>query len=107
MVTWPVRPNPPFVPGHEGVGIVAKLGAAGLTSRRWPSRSPTSRSAPPAASRQRPRPTGSRCPNVACVGGSWLTPADAVLSRDGVAVTTLAREAVSLLPTPGRGTPAT
>lgn len=24
---WPVRPNPPFIPGHEGVGYVAKLGA--------------------------------------------------------------------------------
>ncbi|HKS49849.1 MAG TPA: zinc-dependent alcohol dehydrogenase [Amycolatopsis sp.] len=28
---WPVKPNPPFVPGHEGVGIVEKLGpGAGL-----------------------------------------------------------------------------
>ncbi|MGV9452500.1 zinc-dependent alcohol dehydrogenase [Streptomyces sp. NPDC003635] len=23
---WPVKPNPPFVPGHEGVGLVEKLG---------------------------------------------------------------------------------
>lgn len=23
---WPVKPNPPFVPGHEGVGIVEHLG---------------------------------------------------------------------------------
>ncbi len=23
---WPVRPKPPFIPGHEGVGHVAKLG---------------------------------------------------------------------------------
>lgn len=29
---WPVRPTPPFVPGHEGVGIVEKLGA-GVTTR--------------------------------------------------------------------------
>jgi len=29
---WPVRPTPPFVPGHEGVGIVEALGA-GVTSR--------------------------------------------------------------------------
>ncbi|TNC21832.1 zinc-dependent alcohol dehydrogenase [Amycolatopsis alkalitolerans] len=28
---WPVKPNPPFVPGHEGVGTVEKLGpGAGL-----------------------------------------------------------------------------
>ncbi|BAL91115.1 putative alcohol dehydrogenase [Actinoplanes missouriensis 431] len=24
---WPVKPNPPFIPGHEGVGIVEELGA--------------------------------------------------------------------------------
>ena len=23
---WPVKPSPPFVPGHEGVGIVEELG---------------------------------------------------------------------------------
>ena len=23
---WPVKPNPPFIPGHEGVGYVAKIG---------------------------------------------------------------------------------
>ncbi len=25
---WPVKPKPPFIPGHEGVGIVTKLGPA-------------------------------------------------------------------------------
>jgi len=29
---WPVKPSPPFVPGHEGVGIVEKLGE-GVTNR--------------------------------------------------------------------------
>jgi propanol-preferring alcohol dehydrogenase len=24
---WPVRPNPPFIPGHEGVGFVSGVGA--------------------------------------------------------------------------------
>jgi len=24
---WPVKPSPPFIPGHEGVGIVSELGA--------------------------------------------------------------------------------
>jgi propanol-preferring alcohol dehydrogenase len=24
---WPVKPNPPFIPGHEGVGYVAEVGA--------------------------------------------------------------------------------
>ncbi|WP_396288280.1 alcohol dehydrogenase AdhP [Curtobacterium sp. KT1] len=30
---WPVRPTPPFVPGHEGVGVVEELGA-GVTELR-------------------------------------------------------------------------
>ena len=29
---WPVKPSPPFVPGHEGVGHVERLGA-GVTTR--------------------------------------------------------------------------
>jgi propanol-preferring alcohol dehydrogenase len=29
---WPVKPAPPFVPGHEGVGVVTALGA-GVTGR--------------------------------------------------------------------------
>jgi propanol-preferring alcohol dehydrogenase len=29
---WPVKPSPPFVPGHEGVGIVEALGT-GVTTR--------------------------------------------------------------------------
>jgi len=24
---WPIKPNPPFVPGHEGVGLVTRIGA--------------------------------------------------------------------------------
>jgi propanol-preferring alcohol dehydrogenase len=23
---WPVKPNPPFIPGHEGVGVVVAAG---------------------------------------------------------------------------------
>ena len=36
---WPVKPSPPFVPGHEGVGIVVEV-APGVTevARRRPSR---------------------------------------------------------------------
>jgi propanol-preferring alcohol dehydrogenase len=30
---WPVKPTPPFVPGHEGVGVVERLGA-GVTNSR-------------------------------------------------------------------------
>lgn len=35
-------------------------------------------------------------PNVVCVGGSWLTPADAVAAGDWERLTRLAREAVAL-----------
>jgi len=35
-------------------------------------------------------------PNVACVGGSWLTPADAIAQGDWARITRLAREAASL-----------
>jgi 2-dehydro-3-deoxyphosphogluconate aldolase / (4S)-4-hydroxy-2-oxoglutarate aldolase len=34
--------------------------------------------------------------NVACVGGSWLTPADAVAQADWPRITRLAREAAAL-----------
>ena len=39
-------------------------------------------------------------PNVLCVGGSWLTPGDAVKSRDWQRIETLAREAAALRPAP-------
>jgi 2-dehydro-3-deoxyphosphogluconate aldolase/(4S)-4-hydroxy-2-oxoglutarate aldolase len=38
-------------------------------------------------------------PNVLCVGGSWLTPADAVKARDWARIEALARDAVALRPT--------
>lgn len=38
-------------------------------------------------------------PNVACVGGSWLTPPDAIASQDWPRITALARGALELRPT--------
>jgi len=29
---WPVKPTPPFIPGHEGIGVIETLGA-GVTTR--------------------------------------------------------------------------
>jgi alcohol dehydrogenase, propanol-preferring len=29
---WPVKPTPPFTPGHEGIGFIETLGA-GVTTR--------------------------------------------------------------------------
>jgi len=37
-------------------------------------------------------------PNVACVGGSWLTPKEAVARKDWERITTLARAAAALRP---------
>lgn len=36
------------------------------------------------------------CPNVACVGGSWLTPKDAMAAQDWARITGLARAASAL-----------
>ena len=43
-------------------------------------------------------------PNVVCVGGSWLTPADAVAAGDWARITTLARAAADLRVPSGEGT---
>ena len=39
-----------------------------------------------------------KLPNVAMVGGSWLTPADAVAQGDWARITRLAKEALALVP---------
>ena len=31
---WPVKPHPPFIPGHEGVGIVESVGTGVQHCRR-------------------------------------------------------------------------
>ena len=31
---WPVKPKPPFIPGHEGVGYVTAVGAGVKPSRK-------------------------------------------------------------------------
>ena len=30
---WPIKPTPPFIPGHEGVGIIEQVGAGVPESR--------------------------------------------------------------------------
>jgi len=42
-----------------------------------------------------------KLPNVGCVGGSWLTPADAITASDWERITNLAREATGLRRQPG------
>jgi 2-dehydro-3-deoxyphosphogluconate aldolase/(4S)-4-hydroxy-2-oxoglutarate aldolase len=39
-----------------------------------------------------------KLPNVAMVGGSWLTPADAVAQQDWARITELAQQALALVP---------
>ncbi|WP_406044351.1 bifunctional 4-hydroxy-2-oxoglutarate aldolase/2-dehydro-3-deoxy-phosphogluconate aldolase [Micromonospora sp. NBC_00898] len=110
----------PFLPGAGTVSEMLTLAEQGLTTIKFfPAEASGGRAYLSSVAQPLPHltfcPTGGisaataadwlALPNVACVGGSWLTPAAAVRSRDGAAVTTLAREAVSLLPTPGRGTP--
>jgi NADPH:quinone reductase-like Zn-dependent oxidoreductase len=36
---WPIKPSPPFVPGHEGVGIVTELAPGEAPSVTSPTRS--------------------------------------------------------------------
>jgi 2-dehydro-3-deoxyphosphogluconate aldolase/(4S)-4-hydroxy-2-oxoglutarate aldolase len=43
-------------------------------------------------------PTFLALPNVACVGGSWLTPADAVATGDWARIESLAKAASLLRP---------
>lgn len=46
-------------------------------------------------------PTFLALPNVVCVGGSWMTPKEALASKDWAEITRLAREASALGPLPG------
>ena len=57
---WPVKPTPPFVPGHEGVGIVEEVGA-GVTARRSATGSPSRGSATHAAAATTASAAGRRC----------------------------------------------
>ncbi len=41
-------------------------------------------------------PTYLKLPNVACIGGSWMLPKDALASGDYARIETLAKEAASL-----------
>ncbi|MET3584337.1 NADPH:quinone reductase-like Zn-dependent oxidoreductase [Pseudorhizobium tarimense] len=55
-----VKPSPPFIPGHEDVGFVAKLGAACRASRKV-NASASPGCTPPAAAAHLAAPAGKRC----------------------------------------------
>jgi hypothetical protein len=42
---WPVKPKPPFIPGHEGVGVIERVLTAARRPRGWSSACPTCRPA--------------------------------------------------------------
>jgi 2-dehydro-3-deoxyphosphogluconate aldolase/(4S)-4-hydroxy-2-oxoglutarate aldolase len=74
----------------------ASGGAAFLKSVAAPV--PAARFCPTGGITARSAPSYLALPNVGCVGGSWLTPADAVAAGDWHRVTALAAEAAALRP---------
>jgi 2-dehydro-3-deoxyphosphogluconate aldolase/(4S)-4-hydroxy-2-oxoglutarate aldolase len=101
----------PFLPGVATVSEVLAALEAGCTELKFfPAEASggkaflTSVAAPVPAARFCPTggitaasaPSYLALPNVGCVGGSWLTPADAVASRDWDRISTLAAEAAAL-----------
>ncbi len=71
-------------------------GGAGLPQGGQRRRCRRRGSAPPAASRPTNAPGYLALPNVGCVGGSWITPADALEAGDWDRVADLARAAAAL-----------
>lgn len=101
----------PVLPGVATVGEVMAVLEAGLDAMKFfpagPAGGPSYLAAIGAPIPQvRFCPTGGislasapeylKLPNVACVGGSWLTPADAVAAKDWARITSLAGGAAAL-----------
>lgn len=101
----------PFLPGTSTVSEVLTVLEAGLTEMKFfPAEAaggaPYLRSVAGPLPQARFCPTGGitpgsapgylALPNVGCVGGSWLTPADAVAAGDGERISKLAAEAAAL-----------
>jgi len=101
----------PFLPGAATVSEVLALAERGLRELKFfpaeaaggvpylkslASPIPDVRFCPTGGITPRSAPDYLALPNVGCVGGSWLTPADALASGDYARVEKLAREAASL-----------
>jgi 2-dehydro-3-deoxyphosphogluconate aldolase/(4S)-4-hydroxy-2-oxoglutarate aldolase len=102
----------PFLPGVATLSEVLAALEAGLTELKFfPAEAaggtaflksvsgpvPTARFCPTGGITAASAPSYLALPNVGCVGGSWLTPADAVASGDWDRITKLAAEAAELL----------
>jgi 2-dehydro-3-deoxyphosphogluconate aldolase/(4S)-4-hydroxy-2-oxoglutarate aldolase len=103
----------PFLPGTATVSEVLRVLEAGVTEMKFfPAEASggtahlSSLASPLAAARfcptggitARTAPDYLALPNVGCVGGSWLTPRDALAAGDWARVEELAREAAALRP---------
>lgn len=103
----------PFLPGTATVSEVLRVLEAGVTEMKFfPAEASggtaylSSLASPLAAARFCPTggitaasaPGYLALPNVGCVGGSWLTPRDALAAGDWARVEQLAREAAALRP---------
>lgn len=101
----------PFLPGAATVSEVLALAERGLRELKFfpaeaaggvpylkslASPIPDVRFCPTGGITPRTAPDYLALPNVGCVGGSWLTPADALASGDYARVEKLAREAAAL-----------
>ena len=103
----------PFLPGTSTVSEVLAVLEAGLTEMKFfPAEAsggapwlkavagpvPDARFCPTGGITAASAPSYLALPHVGCVGGSWLTPADAVRRGDWAVVERLAREAAALRP---------
>lgn len=101
----------PFLPGTATVSEVLAVLEAGYTELKFfPAEAsggaaflksvaapvPAARFCPTGGITAATAPSYLALPNVGCVGGSWLTPADALASGDWARVTELARAAAAL-----------
>jgi 2-dehydro-3-deoxyphosphogluconate aldolase/(4S)-4-hydroxy-2-oxoglutarate aldolase len=103
----------PFLPGTATVSEAMAALEAGITDLKFfpaeasggvaflkaiSSPVPAARFCPTGGITAASAPSYLALPNVGCVGGSWLTPADVVASGDWDRITTLAAEAAALVP---------
>lgn len=101
----------PFLPGTATVSEVLAVLEAGYTEMKFfpaeasggvaylgslPTVTPDARFCPTGGIRLVTAPDYLKLPNVGCVGGTWLTPADALANGDWERITALAAEAVAL-----------
>jgi len=101
----------PFLPGVATVSEVLSLLEAGISAMKFfpaeasggaaflksiASPVPAARFCPTGGITAATAPSYLSLPNVGCVGGSWLTPADALAAGDWARVTELARAAAAL-----------